>query len=58
MFNHFRLNRPEAEGDMQPDDDDARTEEYRRNCHPSIVYKNEDDEEEEEVEDKDKDKDE
>jgi hypothetical protein len=38
---------------MQTDDDDARPEEYRRNCNPRIVYRNKDDEEEEEVEDKD-----
>jgi hypothetical protein len=31
MFNRFWPKPPEAEGDMQTDDDAARPEEYRRN---------------------------
>jgi len=50
MFNRFWPKPPEAEGDMQTDDDDARPEEYRRNRNASVVDEDEEDEEEEEEE--------
>jgi hypothetical protein len=55
MFNHFCPKPPEAEGDMQTDDDDARPEEYRMNRNARVVDEDEENEEEEEVEDKEDD---
>jgi hypothetical protein len=56
MFNRFWPKPPEAEGDMQTDDDPARPEEYRRNRIASVDEDEEDEEEEEEdVEEEDND---
>jgi len=51
MFNPFWPTPPEAEGDMQTDDDDARPEEYCRNQNASVVDEDKEDKEEEEDED-------
>jgi hypothetical protein len=48
MFNRFWPKPPEADGDIQTDDDAARPEEYRRNRIASV-----DDEEDKEEEDED-----
>jgi hypothetical protein len=55
MFNHFWPKPPEAEGDMQTDDDAARPEEYRRNRIASVDDEEDEEEEEEEEEEEDDD---
>jgi len=47
MINRFWPNPPEAEGDMQTDDDNARPEEYRRNRNTTVVDDDKEDKEEE-----------
>jgi len=56
MFSRFWPKPPEAEGDMQTENDTARPEEYRRNRIASVDEDKEEEEEEEEVQDEDDDK--
>jgi len=56
MINRFWLKPPEAEGDMQTDNDAARPEQYSRNRFASVQVDEEDEEEDdEEVEEEDDD---
>jgi len=57
MFNRFWPKPPEAEGEMQTDNDAARPKEYHRN-QIVIVDKDEEDEEEDEVEEEENDEEE
>jgi len=53
VFNRFWPKPPQAERDMQTDNDDSWPEEYCRNRNASVVDENEEDEEEEDEEDED-----
>jgi len=53
MFNYFWPEPPEAEGDMQTDNDCSRPEEYRRNRITSVDEDKENEDKEEEVEEDD-----
>jgi len=55
MFNRFWPKPPEAEGDMQTDDDTARPEEYRRTRIASVDDEEDEDEEGEDEEEEDDD---